>query len=161
MINERFECEILRCSRTRLLQLMEAVNHEMLLKIPEGFNNNILWQIGHCITSQQRHMYMRSGLPMYISREFMESFKIGSSPASWKTIPDVNEVKNLLIDTVNHLESDLESGLFVNYEPFELPIGFHVTNHVQALQAANYHEAEHSGKILSYLKLLSKNEVHQ
>jgi hypothetical protein len=157
MINERFECEILRASRTRLLHLIETSNQELLFKIPAGFNNNIIWQIGHCITSQQRHMYMRSGLPMYISKEFMESFKIGSSPGSWKITPAVNEVKHLLIDTVNRLESDLKSGLFVNYEAFELPIGFQVKNHIQALQAANYHEAEHSGKIFTYLKLLSQN----
>ncbi|GAA4195813.1 hypothetical protein GCM10022289_00520 [Pedobacter jeongneungensis] len=68
----------------------------------------------------------------------------------------MNELKHLLIDTVNRLESDLESGIFVNYEPFELPIGFKVKNHIEALQAANYHEAEHSGKILTYLKLLGK-----
>jgi hypothetical protein len=159
MIIERFECEILRASRMRLYQLMETTNSEILFKIPEDFNNNIIWQIGHCITSQQRHMYMRSGLPMYITEEFMESFKIGSSPGTWKTTPDVNEVKRLLIETVNHLELDLESGLFINYEPFELPIGFQVKNHVQALQAANYHEAEHSGKIFTYLKLLSRNEL--
>ncbi|WP_029279450.1 DinB family protein [Pedobacter borealis] len=156
MINVHFECEILRASRNRLLRLIETSNNELLFKIPAGFNNNIIWQIGHCITSQQRHMYMRSGLPMYISKEFMESFKIGSSPRSWEIIPDVNEVKHLLIDTVSHLESDLESRLFVNYEPFELPIGFQVKNHVEALQAANYHEAEHSGQILTYLKLLVK-----
>lgn len=100
---------------------------------------------------------MRSGLPMYISNEFMKAFKIGASPASWKTTPDVNEVKGLLMDTVNNLEADLESGLFVNYTPFELPIGFQVKNHVQALQAANYHEAEHSGIIFTYLKLLVKS----
>lgn len=156
MTNELFACEILRASRTRLFQLMEIIDYEILFKIPEGFKNNIIWQIGHCITSQQRHMYMRSGLPMYITKEFMDSFKIGSSPGSWKTIPDINEVKQLLIETVNHLESDLESGLFVNYEPFNLPIGFQVKNHVQALQAANYHEAEHSGKIFTYLNLLSR-----
>lgn len=156
MINVHFECEILRASRNRLLRLIETSNNEILFKIPAGFNNNIIWQIGHCITSQQRHMYMRSGLPMYISKKFMESFKIGSSPRSWAINPDVNEVKHLLIDTVNHLESDLESSLFVNYEPFDLPIGFRVKNHVEALQAANYHEAEHSGQILTYLKLLVK-----
>ena len=154
-MNERFECEILRASRIRLFQLIDTSNQELLFKIPEGFNNNIIWQIGHCITSQQRHMYMRSGLPMYITNEFMESFKIGSSPATWKTTPDVNEVKQLLIETVDHLESDLESRLFVRYEPFELPIGFQVKNHIQALQAANYHEAEHSGRIFTYLKLLA------
>ncbi|GAA4195809.1 hypothetical protein GCM10022289_00510 [Pedobacter jeongneungensis] len=83
MINVHFECEILRASRNRLLQLIETSGNEILFKIPAGFNNNIIWQIGHCITSQQRHVYMRSGLPMYISKAFMESFEIGSSPRSW------------------------------------------------------------------------------
>jgi hypothetical protein len=35
-------------------------------------------------------------------------------------------------------------------------MGLQVKNHIQALQAANYHEAEHSGKIFTYLKLLVK-----
>ncbi len=99
---------------------------------------------------------MRSGLPMYISSEFEECFKIGSSPASWNTPPDVEELKHLLLDTVDKLEVDLESNLFINYTPFELPIGFQVKNHIHALKASNYHEAEHSGKILTYLKLLSR-----
>lgn len=109
MTNELFEFEILKASRTRLLQLIETVDNKILFKIPENFNNNIVWQIGHCITSQQRHMYMRSGLPMHISQ----------------------------------------------YTPFSLPIGITITNHLQALQAANFHEAEHYGIILSYLKLLN------
>lgn len=148
--------EILKSSRARLLQLIEKTDYELLFKIPEGFNNNIIWQIGHCITSQQRHMYMRSGLPMYIREEFMENFKIGTSPSSWNIIPDVGEVKHLLMYTVERLYKDLELGIFVNYEPFSLPIGFQVNNHIQALQASNFHEAEHSGIIFSYLKVLNK-----
>lgn len=85
MTNELFEFEILKASRTRLFQLIESVDSKILFKIPENFNNNIVWQIGHCITSQQRHMYMRSGLPMHISQEFMETFKIGTSPHTWKS----------------------------------------------------------------------------
>ena len=66
-------------------------------------------------------------------------------------------MKQLLIETVNHLESDLESGVFVNYESFELPMGFQVKNHIHALQAAIFHEAEHSGIVNVYLKLLSQD----
>lgn len=154
MKNVYFEYFILRASRNRLLQIIERNNKDILFKIPEGFNNNIIWQIGHCITSQQRHMYMRSGLPMYISKEFEEAFKIGSCPLSWENTPDIEEVKHALINTVNKLELDLESKIFTNYTPFQLPIGFQINNHVEALQAANYHEAEHSGIILTYLKLL-------
>ncbi|GAB2684888.1 DinB family protein [Mucilaginibacter koreensis] len=157
MADINFEFEILKASRARLVQLIATTNHEKLFQIPDGFNNNIIWQIGHCITSQQRHMYMRSRLPMHISVDFEASFKIGTSPRSWKTIPDVNEVKHLLMYTVNQLESDLKSELFTTYEPFDLPMGFRVNNHMQALQAANYHEAEHSGKIFTYLRLLNND----
>jgi hypothetical protein len=127
MINGYFECEILRASRNRLLRLMDTPNPEILFKTPEGFNNIIIWQAGHCIARQQRHLYMRSGLPMQIFKAFKELFKIGSSPDSWTTTPDVNEVKYLLLDSVNHLETDLQAGLFINYEPLTLPIGFHIT----------------------------------
>jgi len=151
MTNELFEFEILKASRTRLFQLIESVDSKILFKIPENFNNNIVWQIGHCITSQQRHMYMRSGLPMHISQEFMETFKIRTSPHTWKSTPNVDQIKHLLLYTVNQLSKDLESGIFVTYQPFSLPIGISVNDHVQALQAANFHEAEHSGIILSYL----------
>ena len=154
MTNELFEFEILKASRTRLLQLVETVDNKILFKIPETFNNNIVWQIGHCITSQQRHMYMRSGLPMHISQEFMEMFKIGSSPYTWKRSPDIDEIKHLLLYTVNQLSKDLKAGIFADYHPFSLPLGITVNNHIQALQAANFHEAEHSGIIFSYLKLL-------
>lgn len=156
MTNELFEFEILKASRTRLLELIETVDEKILFKIADNFNNNIVWQIGHCITSQQRHMYMRSGLPMHISQEFMEMFKIGTSPHTWKNIPDLDEIKHVLLYTVNQLGKDLESGIFVTYHPFSLPIGFVINNHMQALQAANFHEAEHSGIILSYLKILIK-----
>ncbi len=154
MTTELFEFEILKASRIRLLQVMETVDNTILFKIPETFNNNIVWQIGHCITSQQRHMYMRSGLPMHISQEFMEAFKIGTAPHTWKKTPDIDEIKHLLLYTVNQLSKDLTSGIFVEYQSFSLPIGFSINNHIQALQAANFHEAEHSGIILSYLKLL-------
>ncbi|RZJ87107.1 MAG: DinB family protein [Chryseobacterium sp.] len=144
MTDVRFQCEILRASRKRLSDVLEITDPEILFKIPQG----------HCITSQQRHMYMRSGLPMQISREFEAALKIGSSPRTWEMIPDVNKLKFLLTHTVDQLELDLESGLFVNYEPFNLPLGFQVNNHIEALQAAIYHEAEHSGVILMFLKLL-------
>jgi len=71
----------------RLLHLIERCEYETLFKITEGFNNNIIWQIGHCITSQQRHMYMRSGLPMYISKELRSPSKLARLPLLGALLP--------------------------------------------------------------------------
>ncbi|WP_433900566.1 DinB family protein [Sphingobacterium puteale] len=57
MTNELFEFEIFKASRTRLLQLIETVDNKILFKIPENFNNNIVWQIGHCIISTEAYVY--------------------------------------------------------------------------------------------------------
>lgn len=84
MTHQKYEMQIFRASRNRLLRVLEAVDKNILFEIPKGFSNNIVWQIGHCITSQQRHMYMRSGLAMHISQEFMENFKFGLSPTCWQ-----------------------------------------------------------------------------
>lgn len=157
MTHQQYEMQILRASRNRLLQILETIDKKILFEIPKGFNNNIVWQIGHCITSQQRHMYMRSGLAMHITEEFMENFKFGSSPIFWRVDPNIDEIKQLLIHTVDRLESDLKANIFVKYEPFELPIGIRISNHLQALQAAIYHEAEHSGNIFMYLKTLVRD----
>ncbi len=56
MTNELFEFEILKASRTRLLQLMETVDNNILFKIPESFNNNIVWQIV-CCSPKTRHKF--------------------------------------------------------------------------------------------------------
>src|SRR5690606_10294385 len=143
MIDLPFEFQILRASRTRLLHVIENNSETILFTIPQGFNNNIIWHIGHCITSQQRHMYMRSGLPMRIPKAFEDTFKTRTSPREWQNIPDIDQLKRLLLETVDQLELDIKSNLFTGYTPFNLPIGFKVTNHLEALQAANFHEAEH------------------
>lgn len=64
-----------------------------------------------------------------------------------------------MIDKVNYLESYRESKLLVNCEPFKLPNGFQLKNHFQAIEIVNYHEAKHTGKIFTYLKLLFKDRI--
>ena len=89
-----FELTLLYTNRAKLKEIMDQLSEEKLLHIPHGFNNNILWQIGHCVVSQQRLMSLRSGLAMYISESDNNNFNIGSSPKSWIGLPDIQEIKN-------------------------------------------------------------------
>jgi hypothetical protein len=153
-MNTDFELRLLENSRNRILKIMETLPDAKLLTVPAGFNSNPLWQIGHCVASQQRLMYMKSGLPMRISEAYAENFKNGSSPKTWATTPDIQEIKNSILSTVSQLREDLENGIFKQYESFTTGMGFTVSNHLEALSYANFHEAEHTGNLKYLIKLI-------
>ena len=110
-MNYQFHIEHLYIIRQRLLSYLEDTNLEKQLIIQKGCNNNMLWQIGHCVVSQQRLMYSLSGLPINVSDSYSANFKIGSSPKDWLETPDIEEVKTSLIETVDILKRDLENNL--------------------------------------------------
>jgi hypothetical protein len=47
---------------------------------PEGYSNNLIWNIAHIIVVQQMLVYKLSGLPMMISDEMVEKYKKGTKP---------------------------------------------------------------------------------
>ena len=149
-----FELRLMESSRLRLLKIMEQLPEEKLFTIPAGFNSNPLWQLGHCVASQQRLIYMKSGLSMHISDAYADNFKNGSSPATWTGKPDVNEIRASLMSTVEKLKEDLAKGLFQNYDAFTTGMGFQVSNYIEAVAYANFHESEHTGNLKYLIKLI-------
>ena len=139
-MNLDFELELLFASRKRLLSILDELTEDKLLTIPPGFNNNALWLIGHCVVSQQRLVYLRSNLPMNVSDQYNENFKIGTSPKIWTIPPDRAEIRNSLLTTAEQLKEDLNNGIFKTYEQFKPSMGFLLKNHMDAITYANYHE---------------------
>jgi len=154
-MNVDFELELLQINRKRLVSIIEGTAEHLLYEIPIGFTNNVIWHIGHCVVSQQRLIYLRSGLPMQISNSMHDNFKIGSSPTSWTGIPKLDEVKEALLSTVIKLKEDMENGIFKTYEASMSSMGFMINNHLEALKYTNFHEAEHTGSARSLLKIIN------
>ncbi|MCZ0211646.1 DinB family protein, partial [Streptomyces sp. UMAF16] len=48
--------------RKYLIEMCEPLSVVQLNTIPNGFNNNIIWNFGHLIAAQQGLCYIRSGL---------------------------------------------------------------------------------------------------
>ena len=49
--------EITRLSRKIVAEYLENYTLEQLNKIPDGFHNNLIWNIGHIIVVQQMLVY--------------------------------------------------------------------------------------------------------
>ena len=140
---------ILKQTRKLLYWSVRNLTEEQFLAIPDGFDNNIAWNVGHIISVQQGITYSLCGLPPYISKEMIAAFKSGTSPADWTTPPTLAEFKPMLKEHPNRLIEDYEAGKFANYQPYKTSTGIKLETFDEALGFNNYHEGLHLGTILA------------
>ncbi len=146
--------DITSTSRKILSQFIEKYTLEELNKIPEGFNNNIIWNIGHIVVVQQMLVYKLSGLPMTISDEMVEKYKKGSVPEHNVVQAEVDEIKFFLLKTIDQTKEDYENSIFKNYQEYPTSTGFVIKNAEDAMAFNNFHEGLHIGIMMSVQKFL-------
>ncbi len=146
--------EITRLSRKIIAEYLEHYTLEQLNKVPEGFNNNLIWNIGHIVVVQQMLVYNLSGLPMMVSQEMVEKYKRGSKPEHHVSQAEVDEIRSLLFETINQTKADLNSKIFKTYTEFTTLSGFTMRNIEDALAFNYYHEAMHIGMMMSIRKFI-------
>lgn len=141
-------------NRAILKSFIESFSLEQLNKIPQGFNNNIIWNIAHTIVIQQMLVYRLSGLSTLISNEMIEMFKKGTKPERELTQNEVEEIKDLLFSTVEKTKEDYLNGVFKSYQSYTTSSNSNLTNVEEALGFNNFHEGIHLGYILALRKSL-------
>ncbi|MEN2415689.1 DinB family protein [Flavobacterium mesophilum] len=146
--------EVQKTIREILLKVLDNHSLEQLNKIPEGFSNNLIWNIGHCVSSQQVLIYKLSGLPTLVSEEFIAKYRKGTKPEGDVSQAEVDEIRNLLTSTLVQVEKDFEAGIFVNYNEYTTSLGFTLKNIHGALDFNNYHEGIHTGIVMSIRKFV-------
>ena len=90
-MNEQFD--ILKKSRELVLKELEGLTLEQIHKIPEGFKNNIAWNVAHLVVTQQLLNYKLSGLNCLASDELIETYKKGTLPTETFSEEEFEEVK--------------------------------------------------------------------
>ena len=146
--------EVHKTVRNILLKILENHSLEQLNKVPVGFNNNLIWNIGHCISSQQVLVYELSGLPTIVSEEFIAKYRKGTKPEGDVLQAEVDEIKALLFKTAVQTEEDFKNASFKDYHQYTTSMGFTLKNVEDALSFNNYHEGLHTGIIMSIRKLV-------
>lgn len=142
-------------NRSIYFKFLQHNSLEQLNKVPSGFNNNLIWNIGHVIAVQQRLVYGLSGVPMTISDEFFQKYKPGTKPETDEPIETVENFKELLISSIDQTIEDFDSGKFKEYNEYTTSKGFHLANATDAITFNNYHEGLHLGTMVSILKFIS------
>ncbi|MDA6071397.1 DinB family protein [Flavobacterium sp. AC] len=146
--------EVQKTIREILLKVLDHHSLEQLNKIPDGFSNNLIWNIGHCISSQQVLIYKLSGLPTMVSDELIAKYRKGTKPEGDVSQGEVDEIRALLSTTLQQTERDFDNKVFVDYNEYTTSLGFTLKNIDGALSFNNYHEGIHTGIVMSIRKFV-------
>lgn len=141
-------------SRGLYKNFLDSYSLEQLNTVPAGMSNNLIWNIGHIIVSQQKLVYALSGLPMHIPDSLFEKYQNGSRPDGKTTQAEVDEIKKLLSEMVEKTKADFEAGIFKEFHPYQTKTGFYLGTWKEAVEFNNYHEGIHLGIVLSIKKLI-------
>ena len=136
-------------SRKFLKDLLENLTLEQLNKVPEGFNNNIIWNVAHTIVTQQLLVYNLSAIPMIISDELVEMYRKGTKIERDVTQAEVDLIKGLLFSTIEKTKEDYENRIFQTYHEYTVTTKSTLTNVDEAIAFNNFHEGIHLGYVLA------------
>ena len=145
---------IWQTSRGLYQNFLDSYSLEQLNTIPVGMSNNLIWNIGHVIVSQQKLVYALSGLPMHIPDSLFEKYQNGSRPDGKTTQAEVDEIKKLLSEMVEKTKTDFEAGIFKEFHSYQTKTGFHLGTLKEAVEFNNYHEGIHLGIMMSIKKYI-------
>lgn len=141
-------------NRQIMASFLDRFSLEELNKMPNGFGNNIFWNIAHLVVTQQLLTYNLSGMPMLIDDELVNKYRKGSKVEKEVTQEEVIHLKELLFSTLERTKQDYKNGLFKNYNEYTVTTKSTLTNIEQAIEFNNFHEGIHLGYILAMKKAL-------
>ena len=148
-----FTLEVLSNTGRFFKKYLENLSLEDLNKIPEGFNNNIIWNVGHILVTQQLLVYKLSGLPMMVSDTLIAKYMKDTKPEGFINQQEVDEIKELLFSTIEKTKEDFNNGLFKNFKEYTVSTtGNTLTTIDEAFQFILFHEGMHLGYVMALLR---------
>ena len=142
-------------NRKILYKYLTETPKEFLLQIPDGFRNNIWWNIAHVVVTQQLLVYKFSGQPMRVNDALVEKFKKGTFPDGTATDEEFKQVADLLLPTLEWMQEDYGKGIFNSYNEYTTSANVTLRSVEDAILFNVFHEGLHLGAILSLLKVVS------
>lgn len=144
-----YQFQIHKTVRKNLKDILESTPYEELMLIPDGFNNNLYWNIAHCVATQQLLHYYLSGNSFRIDKYWVETYKKGTFPNLDVSTSEIEDLGFLLTETSKILVKDYEAGLFPEYTKYPTSFGITLNSIEEAIVFNNVHEGLHYGYALA------------
>lgn len=146
------ELELIFYVRTSILKLTEGLSVVQMNHIPDKMNNNLIWNIGHLVFTQQMLCYNLGGLTPTIDLDYFAEFAPDTLPEKIYEEKDIQFIKKTFLSAFEQLSTDIESGNLTGYTGWSLPTGIRINNINDAMATNLVHEGRHFGIVISLAK---------
>lgn len=145
----------IRAVRTKIAAQLDGFTTEQLNKIPEGLNNNLVWQLGHLVVATEMLCYWRSGAMKERAVPLADNYRNGSKPEAFVPETEIAILKERFFSSIDTLEAFYTEGALTVAEPFALgTFGIPANNMDELLQMCLWHDTLHWGNINVIRKLV-------
>lgn len=157
-MNKRHEVlfEQLRTYRGELLSMVEGLSEAEAEKIPEGFNNNIRWNLGHVCLDQYLWIQVLTKEEPPIPSSFNEWFGYGTHPSHFtEETPSLHKLIEILKEQPKVIQERYHDRLEEEFAPTEM--GMHTLE--QVFIRTIFHEGLHMGAIQALKRRIKLDAV--
>lgn len=151
-MNDNFK--FLKISRQNTLNVVANLTDDQLNQIPDGYNNNLVWNLGHLVVTQQLLNYGLAGVPFLIDQSMIDKYRKGTKPEGIVESAEINEIKALMISCVDQLETDYEKGIFKSFKTYPTSFNATLTSIESSIRFNNIHEGLHLGYMMAIKRLI-------
>ncbi|MDJ1495179.1 DinB family protein [Cytophagaceae bacterium DM2B3-1] len=149
--------DVIKTSRRNFIKLIDGLSLDTLNEIPAGFNNNLVWHLGHLVASQQILCYQFANQKPLIEEKYILKYKNGTKPEAYVDQEEFDILKNYFTTLIDQLEKDLSTHLFDNYNSYVSPTyGIEIRNITDVVKYVSFHEGFHLGYATAIRRLVRK-----
>jgi hypothetical protein len=153
-----YEMEWMKLTRGMTLGAVKSLSNDQLLKVPQNFNNNILWNVGHLLYSQCAFFYGLTQQPFPLpagSADLYKSlFDDATSPKTWNDHPDIPALLDQYASITDTIVADAKAGKFDGFKATELFPGMTLHSVAEIAGFQCVHEGMHYGAISALKKFV-------
>jgi hypothetical protein len=148
--------DTIQATRKLFLTLVESLSIDELNVVPQGFNNNIIWNFGHVIVSQQILCYKLAGLPLKLDDTFVSKYSKGTKPEAFINDTELIFLKQQAVSLIDELVVDLEKGIFTSYTNYTTSFNVELNSVKDAVKFIAMHEGLHLGYAMALKRIVKQ-----
>lgn len=148
--------ETIRATRKNFLQITEGLSIDEVNKIPPGFNNNIIWNLGHIVVSQQILCYKLSNLPLKIDESLVKKYSKGTKPELFLDENEFSFLKEQAVRLIDEFVNEMKMETFKSFNSYVTSFGVELNVVDDSIKFITMHDGLHLGYAMALKKAIKQ-----